>query len=57
MGRITNFFSETITVVGGMVAVYVIGIYLASTPRSYSRQTKKLLPPTRRKRASETFSC
>ena len=55
LGRVTNVFRGTLTIVADVFIVLFIGIYGAAAPTSYLNSMVRLVPPDRRSRAREVL--
>lgn len=56
VGPVTQFFSITIELVGGIVFIFFVGLYLAASPRDYLDPMLLLLSPEHRARGREVVS-
>jgi predicted PurR-regulated permease PerM len=54
--RITGIFSSMLTIITGILIIFVIGLYIAFHPREYSNGFLKLFPQKKRERMSEILS-
>ncbi len=53
LSKITGVFSGTLTVISGVLLIFVLAIFLAADPELYIGGTLRLVPPQRRPRARE----
>ncbi len=56
MGSVTQFFSITAEVLGGIVFIFFVGLYLAASPHEYLDPVVILLSPEHRERGRELLS-
>ena len=55
LGRVTGFFSATLSTLLNVLIVLFLGVYLAAAPDLYQRGVLRLVPAERRARGEEVF--
>lgn len=55
LAKIAGIFSTALGAIGGVFVVVVLGIYLASDPKTYREAVAQLFPPDRRQGVAEAF--
>jgi predicted PurR-regulated permease PerM len=56
LGRVTGFFSATLSTLLNVLSVLFLGVYLAAAPQLYRAGVRRLAPAERRARGGEIFA-